>query len=49
LRPRQEEVTFLVKRMREQIDRNKEILPEEALQEYRQALERYGQIMHTAR
>lgn len=49
LRPQKEEIGFLVERMQEQIERNKQVLPEEAVQEYRRALELYQGLMHTAR
>jgi len=47
-RPRKEEVDFLIKRMQEQIERNEDILPKEALDEYRQALEVYQKIARSA-
>lgn len=39
LRPRRQEVDYLVGRMREELDRNRDVLSEESLDEYRQAME----------
>lgn len=39
LRPRRQEVEYLVTRMKEELDRNRDVLSEEALDEYRQAME----------
>jgi hypothetical protein len=41
LRPRKEEVDWLIKRCADQIERSKDVLPKEALDEYREALEAY--------
>lgn len=41
LKPRAEEVAFLVKRVEEQIERSKDVLPKAALDEYREALKVY--------
>ncbi|MHC4890876.1 MAG: CehA/McbA family metallohydrolase [Planctomycetota bacterium] len=48
LQPGKAEIDFLIKRMQEQIKRNEGILPEEALDEYRQALEVYQTIGRSA-
>ena len=48
LRPRKEEIDFLIKRMQDQIKRNEGVLPEAALGEYRHALEIYKGIARTA-
>jgi peptidoglycan/xylan/chitin deacetylase (PgdA/CDA1 family) len=49
LRPRREEVEFLVHRVREQIARSEGVLPQAALAEYRQALAIYESLRETAR
>jgi hypothetical protein len=49
LRPRKEEVEFLISRIKDEIARNTRVLPEPALDEYRQALRIYGEIANTAR
>jgi hypothetical protein len=49
LRPRREEVTFLVRRVQEQLERNTGKLPAEALAEYRQALAAYEALLPTSR
>jgi hypothetical protein len=49
LRPRKEEIGFLIRRMQEQIERNEGVLPKEALDEYRQALKIYQKIARSAR
>lgn len=41
LKPRPEEVAFLIKRVEEQIERSKDVLPKAALDEYREALRVY--------
>ena len=41
LRPKPEEVAYLVKRVEDEIERHTGVLDEEALSEYRQALEHY--------
>jgi hypothetical protein len=48
LRPRREEVAYLVRRMREELTRNESLLKTESLEEYRQALQTYQQIAETA-
>jgi hypothetical protein len=49
LRPRKEEVDFLTQRVREQIERSANLLPAEAVAEYRQALAKFEEIAKTAR
>jgi hypothetical protein len=49
LRPRKPEIDFLIKRMQEQIERNKRVLPKEALDEYDRALKIYQKIAGSAR
>ena len=49
LRPRKAEIGFLIKRMQEQIERNKRVLPKEALDEYHRALKIYQTIAGSAR
>jgi len=49
LQPRKAEIDFLIKRMQKQIERNKGVLPEEALKEYRQALKIYQKIAKSAK
>jgi hypothetical protein len=49
LRPRREEAAWLVQRVRQEISRNQGILSEEALQEYRQALDAYQRALDQAR
>ena len=49
LRPRKAEIGFLIKRMQEQIERNKRVLPKEALDEYHRALKIYQTIAVSAR
>jgi hypothetical protein len=49
LRPRREEVAYLIERIEQEIERNRSVLPESALAEYGQALRAYQQIMKTAR
>lgn len=49
LRPRKQEIGFLIKRMQEQIERNKQVLPKEALDEYHRALKIYQKIAESAR
>jgi hypothetical protein len=49
LRPRRAEINFLIKRMERQIARNKGVLPEEAVEEYRLALRIYKQIAESAK
>ena len=49
LRPRREEVTWLVDRMKEQIKSNTGVLPAAAVAEYEQALAAYQAIEKMAR
>ena len=49
LRPRKAEIGFLIKRMQEQIERNKRVLPKEALEEYHRALKIYQTIAKSAK
>ncbi len=49
LRPRRQEVDYLIGRMEEELDRNRDVLREEELQEYRDALEVFKNIAKTAR
>lgn len=49
LRPRKQEINFLIKRVKDQIQRSKDTLPKPAIDEYRQALEIYKKIAKTAR
>jgi hypothetical protein len=49
VRPRRREIGWLASRMREEIDRNRTVLDEEALGEYRQALAVYERIERHAR
>jgi len=49
LRPRREEVEFLVRRVEEEIARSEAVLPAEALAEYREALRVYREILREAR
>jgi hypothetical protein len=49
LRPRSEEVDYLIHRVESQISRSAELLPPAALEEYRQALRIYRKIAETAR
>jgi hypothetical protein len=49
LRPRKVEIGFLIQRMREQIEQNEGVLPKEALDEYRKALNIYQKIARLAR
>jgi len=44
LRPRQEEVDYLVSRMKSEIERNSGILPDAAIEEYRRAMEVYKRL-----
>jgi hypothetical protein len=48
LRPRKAEVDFLIKRVENQIARSVDVLPEAALDEYRQALRAYQELAKTA-
>ncbi len=47
--PRGEEIAFLIGRMQQQIERNREMLPANALNEYREALATYQEIAKRAR
>jgi hypothetical protein len=49
LRPRRDEIDFLISRVREQIERNSGVLPAEAMAEYRKALAIYEDIARQAR
>jgi hypothetical protein len=49
LRPRKAEINFLINRSEQQIARNKGVLPEEAVEEYRRALRIYKQIAESAK
>ena len=49
VRPRREEVEYLVKRVEDQIARSADVLPKAALDEYREALRSYQQIAKMAR
>ena len=49
LYPRREEVEYLVQRVRDQLQRNNDVLNEDALQEYRQALAAYELKLEHAR
>lgn len=48
LRPRKSEVSFLVQRMEEELESNREVLSSEALDEYRHALSIYQEIATNA-
>jgi hypothetical protein len=49
LRPKKAEIQFLISRIEGELARNAEVLPAEALEEYRQALRIYQRIARTAR
>jgi hypothetical protein len=49
LRPRKEEVEYLIKRVQDQLARSEKVLAKEALDEYRAALQAYQEIAKTAR
>jgi hypothetical protein len=49
LRPRRAEAEFLARRVEEQLERSKGVLPEAALAEYREALRVYRGLLKTAR
>ena len=49
LRPRREEVEYLIQRVQAQIDRSSGVLPEAAIAEYKEALAAYKKIAETAR
>ncbi|HKB04149.1 MAG TPA: hypothetical protein VKD90_18140, partial [Gemmataceae bacterium] len=48
LRPRAEEIDFLIRRVEEQIARSKDLLPRAALDEYREALQAYQAVKEAA-
>jgi len=48
LQPRKAEINFFIKRMEKQIARNEDVLPREAVEEYRQAMRIYKKIAKTA-
>lgn len=45
VRPRREEIEYLVQRMEQELERNRSVLPEKALAEFQQALKVYQQLM----
>jgi peptidoglycan/xylan/chitin deacetylase (PgdA/CDA1 family) len=47
--PRREQAEYLIERVQEQLARNRTVLPQEALEEYQQALEAYQKIARTAK
>lgn len=49
LHPRREEVNYLIKRIETELARNADVLPPEALDEYREALRIYKEIARNAR
>ena len=49
LRPRRVEVEYLMARVQREIDRSEDVLPPQAIEEYRQALREYRDIAATAR
>jgi hypothetical protein len=49
LRPRKAEVEFLIQRVEDQIKRSSDVLPKEALDEYREALRAYQDVAKNAR
>ncbi len=49
LRPRKAEIEFLIRRVEEQLARSRDVLPEAALAEYREALAAYRRIADNAR
>jgi hypothetical protein len=48
LRPRREEIGYLIRRMKEELNRNQDILQGEGLEEYRKALRIYEEIARRA-
>ncbi|MFT5494258.1 MAG: hypothetical protein ACI8V5_004660 [Limisphaerales bacterium] len=44
LRPRKEQIDYLIQRVKDQIDRSKEVLPESAIAEYEEALKFYEDL-----
>lgn len=49
IRPHREEVEFLIRRIRDEIHRNTDLLPDATLDEYREALKTYESISRRAR
>jgi hypothetical protein len=49
LRPRREEIEYFIRRMKEELERNQDVLRPEALEEYREALRVYDEIAEAAR
>ena len=49
LRPKRKEVEYLVERVADEIDRHRGVLPDEAVEEYEQALQFYQQKLREAR
>jgi hypothetical protein len=49
LRPRRAEINYLIRRVEQQLERDADVLPESALDEYREALSIYRKIAETAR
>jgi len=49
LRPRKEEINYLIKRVADQIERSRKVLPPAAIAEYEKALAIYQEIAKTAR
>lgn len=49
LRPRREEVEFLVRRVRDEIERSRGVLPSAAIEEYQRALSAYEEKLEDAR
>jgi hypothetical protein len=49
LRPRREEVTYFVRRMQEELERNRSVLDAQSLAEYEAALARHQSLLSTAR
>ena len=48
VRPRKEEVEFLIRRVRDEIERNANLLSEDAMNEYREALRIYENLIDQA-
>lgn len=49
VRPRKEEVAFLIRRVRDEISRHRGVLPDAAMEEYREALRVCERIAERAR
>jgi hypothetical protein len=49
LRPRKEETAYLIKRVKDELARHQDVLPESSLREFRSALEIYQKLHTTAR